>query len=226
MEKKIVVFDAYGTLFDVNAAARTYSQKYADDTFLKIWKKVSTLWREKQISYTWFYTSMAYKTNFWKVTEDALEYALEYYQLSKSPGLKDNLLSLYKTLDLFPEVLEVLKHLNQEGYPIAILSNGTVDMLNSAAKNARVFEYLNVILSAEDVGLFKPNDQIYSKVLQHFSCKADNVIFVSSNGWDAAGGSAFGFSTLWVNRAGLPEEKMFWQPTWSGSDLNSVLALV
>ena len=226
MEKKIVVFDAYGTLFDVNAAARTYSQSYTDDTFLKIWEKVSTLWREKQISYTWYYTSMAHRTNFWKITEDSLDYALEYYQLNNSSGLKDNLLSLYKRLDLFPEVLGVLKSLKMKGYPLAILSNGTADMLNSAVKNAKIFDYLNVILSAEDIGLFKPNEKIYSKVLKHFSCKATDVIFVSSNGWDAAGGSAFGFSTLWVNRADLPEEKMFWQPKWSGSDLNSLLALV
>ena len=226
MEKKIVVFDAYGTLFDVNAAARTYSQSYTDDSFLKVWEKVSTLWREKQISYTWYYTSMGYRTNFWKITEDALDYSLECHQLNNSPGLKDNLLSLYKKLDLFPEVLGVLKSLKKEGYSIAILSNGTSDMLRSAAKNAKIFKYLNVILSAEDIGLFKPNEKIYSKVLKHFSCKATDVIFVSSNGWDAAGGSAFGFSTLWVNRADLPEEKMFWQPTWSGSDLNFVLALV
>ena len=226
MEKKIIVFDAYGTLFDVNAAARTCSQSYTDDTFLKVWEKVSALWREKQISYTWYYTSMGHRTNFWKITEDALDYSLEYHQLTNSPGLKDNLLSLYKQLDLFPEVLGVLKSLKMEGYPLAILSNGTTDMLRSAAKNAKIFKYLNVILSAEDIGLFKPHEKIYSKVLKHFSCKATDVIFVSSNGWDAAGGSAFGFSTLWVNRAGLPEEKMFWLPTWRGSDLNSVLALV
>lgn len=226
MKKKIVVFDAYGTLFDVNAAARTYAQRYADDTFLEIWEKVSSLWREKQISYTWYYTSMAYKTNFWKVTEDALDYALEYYQLSKSPDLRDNLLRLYKQLDLFPEVLEVLKQLKMEGFPVAILSNGTADMLHSAVRNAKISSYLNVILSAEDVGLFKPHDQIYSKVLRHFSCKSTEVIFVSSNGWDAAGGSAFGFSTLWVNRTELPEEKLFWHPTWIGRDLNSVLAFI
>tara|TARA_B100001996_G_C18400020_1_gene492554 strand:- start:128 stop:637 length:510 start_codon:yes stop_codon:yes gene_type:complete len=169
---------------------------------------------------------MAHKTNFWKVTEDALDYALEYYQLSKSPDLKDSLLKLYKKLDLFPEVLEVLKHLKMEGYSLAILSNGTTDMLHSAVQNAKIFEYLNVILSAEDLGLFKPHYQIYSKVLKHFSCKVTDVIFVSSNGWDAAGGSAFGFSTLWVNRIGMPEEKMFWQPTWTGGTLETVLDLI
>ena len=107
----IIVFDAYGTLFDVNAAARNYAKSNDDENFLGIWEKLSLLWREKQISYTWYYTSMGHKTNFWKVTEDALDYALDYYQLSNSPNLRDNLLSLYKELNLFPEVLEVLKKL-------------------------------------------------------------------------------------------------------------------
>ena len=223
--KRIIVFDAYGTLFDVNAAARTYAKMTDDDDFLSTWEKLSSLWREKQISYTWYYTSMGYKTNFWKVTEDALDYALEYYRLSTSTNLRDNLLKLYRELDLFPEVLSVLKQLQIKGVRLAILSNGTNYMLNSAVKNAKISEYMTAVLSAEDTGLFKPHETIYAKVLEFFSCKSNEVIFVSSNGWDAAGGSAFGFSTLWVNRNSLPEEKMFWRPTWSGNDLNAVLAL-
>jgi len=222
----IIVFDAYGTLFDVNAAARNYAKSNDEENFLGIWEKLSLLWREKQISYTWYYTSMGHKTNFWKVTEDALDYALDYYQLSNSPNLRDNLLSLYKELNLFPEVLEVLKKLKMQGFLLAILSNGTTEMLNSAVQKANISEYLTAIISAEDLGFFKPHNEIYSKVLQQFSCKPTEVIFVSSNGWDAVGGSAFGFHSLWVNRNGLPEEKMFWSPTWLGTDLNSVLEVV
>ena len=223
---KIIVFDAYGTLFDVNAAARIYSTRNTDKNFLSSWEKLSSLWREKQISYTWYYTSIGFKTNFWKITEDALDYALEYYQLSTSPDLRRNLLSLYKELDLFPEVLEVLKKLKMHDLPLAILSNGTSGMLNSAVQKANISEYFATILSADDLGFFKPHNQIYAKVLKHFSCKPQDVIFVSSNGWDAAGGSAFGFYTLWVNRNSLPEEKMFWSPTWHGSDLNFLLTLI
>ncbi len=224
--KKIIVFDAYGTLFDVNAAARNYAQSNANSEFLPIWEKLSSLWREKQISYTWYYTSLGFKTNFWKVTEDALDYALAYYRLSGDSNLRYSLLKLYRKLDLFPEVPEVLERLTKSNFPLAILSNGTSDMLFSAVKSAKISEHITAILSAEDVGLFKPHEEIYSKVLKYFSCKSSDVIFVSSNGWDAAGGAAFGFSTLWVNRSELPEEKMFWRPTWHGSDLNTVLTLI
>ena len=103
--KKFIIFDAYGTLFDVNAAARNYSKKTDDENFVSNWEKVSLLWREKQIAYTWYYNSIGYKTNFWKVTEDALDFALEYYNLKESYHLRENLLSLYKKLDIFPEVL-------------------------------------------------------------------------------------------------------------------------
>ena len=223
---KIIVFDAYGTLFDVNAAARNYARMNQNIAFIKTWEKVSTLWREKQISYSWYYTSIEHKTNFWKVTEDALDYALEHFQLNGSPNLRNDLLKLYRELDLFPEVLEVLKKLKSGKSSMAILSNGTKGMLNSAVKTSKISEYLDTILSAEDLGIFKPHKKVYSKVINYFSCIPEDVIFVSSNGWDAAGGSAFGFSTLWINRNGLPEEKMFWTPTWSGSDLNAVLNLI
>ena len=222
---KIIVFDAYGTLFDVNAAARNYAKVNDDSNFLSTWKKLSSLWREKQISYTWYYTSLGYKTNFWKVTEDALDYALEYYQLNESIDLRKNLLEFYKELDLFPEVLEVLEQLKLGRFPMAILSNGTIEMLDRAVKNSKIHKYLDKILSAEDLGVFKPHHLVYSKVLDYLYCKSEDVIFVSSNGWDASAGSAFGFSTLWVNRSGLPEEKMFWRPTWYGSDLTAVLDL-
>ena len=223
---KIIIFDAYGTLFDVNAAARNYSKKMADPDFMKIWTKVSNLWRDKQIGYTWYYNSIGYKTNFWKITEDALDYALEFYNLNKNDNLKNDLLELYKELDTFPEVLGVLKELKSAGYPSAILSNGTMEMLNSAATKSNINNYLDIILSAEKLGLFKPNEKVYHLVLEHFGCDIEDLVFVSSNGWDAAGGTAFGFSSIWINRNKLPEEKIQWKPNWVGSDLNAVLQIL
>ena len=145
--KKIIIFDAYGTLFDVNAAARNYSKKIADPDFIKIWNKVSNLWRDKQIGYTWYYNSIGYRTNFWKITEDALDYALEFYNLKKNYNLKNDLLKLYKELDTFPEVLGVLKELKSLGYQSAILSNGTMEMLNNAAIFSPIFSLISVYLS-------------------------------------------------------------------------------
>ena len=224
--KKIIIFDAYGTLFDVNAAARNYSKKIADPDFIKIWSKVSNLWRDKQIGYTWYYNSIGYRTNFWKITEDALDYALEYYNLNKNDNLKNDLLELYKELDTFPEVLGVLKELKSAGYPSAILSNGTMEMLNNAAIKSNINNYLDIILSAEKLGAFKPNEKVYNLVLDHFGCDIEDFVFVSSNGWDAAGGAAFGFSSIWINRNKLPKEKIQWEPTWIGSDLNAVLKIL
>ena len=224
--QKIFIFDAYGTLFDVNAAARNFSKKTTDNDFVNIWEKVSKLWREKQIAYTWYYNSIGYKTNFWKVTEDALDYSLEFYKLTNTKNLKNNLLKLYKELDIFPEVLEVIKNLKSKGYSTAILSNGTMEMLNNAVTSSKITSYLDVILSAEKFGLFKPNKKVYNMVLEYFSCDKKDIIFISSNGWDAAGGSAFGFSSLWINRSNLPEESILWKPTWTGSDLRSIFNII
>ena len=140
--------------------------------------------------------------------------------------MKKNLLKLYNELDLFPEVLEVFKQLKLRDYSSAILSNGTMEMLNNATLSSKITSYFEVILSAEDLGLFKPNKKVYEKVLDFFSCDKKDVIFISSNGWDAAGGSSFGFSSLWINRNNLPEERIKWKPTWTGKDLNEVLKLI
>ena len=142
--KKVVIFDAYGTLFDVNAAARNYSKETSDINFINAWEKVSKLWRDKQIAYTWYYNSIGYKTNFWKVTKDALDYSLEFYNLKDNVNLRNNLLKLYRKLDTFPEVMEVLKYLKSSSCSSAILSNGTFEMLNDAVMNSKIGNYLEV----------------------------------------------------------------------------------
>ena len=155
-----------------------------------------------------------------------MDYALEFYNLKDNTDLRNNLLKLYRKLDIFPEVLEVLKYLKSSGCSSAILSNGTIEMLNDAVMSSKIGNYLEVILSAEKLGLFKPNKKVYELVKEYFSCDKKDVIFISSNGWDAAGGSAFGFSSLWVNRNHLPEEKVQWKPNWTGCDLKAVLDLI
>ena len=133
-----------------------------------------------------------------------MDYALEFYNLKDNKNIRNNLLKLYRKLDTFPEVMEVLKFLKSRGFSSAILSNGTIEMLNDAVKSSKIGDYLEVILSAEKLGIFKPNKKVYEIVNEYFSCDKKDVIFISSNGWDAAGGSAFGFSSLWVNRNDFP----------------------
>ena len=151
---------------------------------------------------------------------------MEFYNLKDNKNIRNNLLKLYRKLDTFPEVMEVLKYLKSMSCSSAILSNGTIEMLNDAVTSSKIGDYLEVILSAEKLGLFKPNKKVYEIVNEYFSCDKKDVIFISSNGWDAAGGSAFGFSSLWVNRNDLPEEKVQWKPNWTSCDLKAVLNLI
>lgn len=215
------IFDAYGTLFDVAAAAREAAAEPGREAFAKVWQKVATDWRLKQLQYTWLRTVADAHTDFWEVTQNGLDWALEASKL-EDPDLRERLLALYWELSAYPEVPAMLGALKAAGYQTAILSNGSPDMLVGAVNSAQVGEFLDDVLSVEGVGIFKPHASVYQLVLNRFGCGADEVLFVSSNGWDAACAKGFGFRCVWVNRAGEPLDRLPWTPDRVLSDLTTI----
>ncbi len=215
------VFDAYGTLFDVAAAARQAAAEPGREAFAAKWRQIAETWRLKQLQYTWLRAVVDAHTDFWTVTGDGLDFALEEAGLT-DPELRERLLSLYWELSAYPEVPEMLGQLKADGYRTAILSNGSPDMLNGAVESADVAALLDAVLSVEDVGVFKPHRRVYDLVGKRFDCAPDEVLFVSSNGWDAAAASGYGFQTLWVNRGGVPMDRLPWTPAHIASDLTGV----
>ena len=218
---KACVFDAYGTLFDVAAAAREAAAEPGREAFAKSWQKVATDWRLKQLQYTWLRAVADAHTDFWNVTQDGLDWALQAAGLD-DPELRERLLALYWELAAYPEVPEMLARLKADGYQTAILSNGSPDMLAGAVDSARVGEYLDDVISVEDVGVFKPHASVYQLVPDRFGCARDEVLFVSSNGWDAAAAAGFGFRCVWVNRAGEPMDRLPWRPDRTLTDLTTI----
>ncbi len=206
--KKITtcVFDAYGTLFDVNAACRELSEEVGDK-----WNELSTLWRLRQVEYTWLRNSMNAYIDFWKITSDALDYAMETLNL-KNIKLRDNLLSLYLKLEPYPEVKLMLTNIKNMGLKTAILSNGNKMMLESAVKNANIKNILDAVLTVDDCKVYKPASRVYELVENSMGIKKENVLFFSSNAWDMHAASNYGFKTIWVNRFDSKLEKLPGKP--------------
>ncbi|WP_412550889.1 haloacid dehalogenase type II [Shimia sp. MIT910701] len=216
------IFDAYGTLFDVAAAAREAASEPGREAFAQHWQKVADDWRLKQLQYTWLRAVADAHTDFWAVTQNGLDWALEASGLQGDPELRERLLSLYWELSAYPEVPDMLANLKAAGMNTAILSNGSPDMLTGAVDSAGVQEFLDDVLSVEDVQIFKPAAVVYDLVGKRFNCAKDDVLFVSSNGWDAGCATGYGFTTAWVNRAGEPVDRLPWTPTHILSDLTSI----
>ncbi|MBF9044853.1 haloacid dehalogenase type II [Rhodobacterales bacterium HKCCE4037] len=218
---KICVFDAYGTLFDVAAAARALAGQPEREDFAAVWQQVAADWRQKQLSYSWLRAVARDHCDFWQVTQDGLDWALERAGLQDAE-LREALLGLYWELEAYPEVPAMLAALKAGGLQTAILSNGSPEMLDGAVRSAGIGGDLDAVLSVEDVGIFKPDARVYDLVGARFDCAPSEVLFVSSNGWDAAFGSAYGFDTLWVNRAGEPVDRLVSQPGRVARDLTGV----
>ncbi|WP_299816765.1 haloacid dehalogenase type II [uncultured Jannaschia sp.] len=219
------IFDAYGTLFDVSAAARAAAEEGAVPALAENWRKVAADWRERQLQYTWIRAITGEHADFWKVTTDALDYALDASDLGGDDALRDRLCALYMDLAAYEEVPDTLVALKDAGLATGILSNGTPEMLQSAARSAGITRLLDHVLSVESVGIYKPSFKVYDLVNRAFDCEKDNVLFVSSNGWDVAAAAGYGFRTAWVNRAGLPMDRLPWRPDDVIEDLNGVPAL-
>ena len=200
------VFDAYGTLFDVNSACRELSKEVGDK-----WNDLSSLWRLKQVEYTWIRNSMKEYIDFWKITSDALDYAMETLNI-KNIKLRDELLSLYLKLEAYPEVKSVLESIKRMGLKTAILSNGNKKMLENAAKNANIKTLLDVILTVDDCKVYKPASEVYDLVENKMGVKKENVLFFSSNAWDMHAASHYGFKTIWINRFESKLEKLPGKP--------------
>ena len=214
------VFDAYGTLFDFGSAAAHCEAALGDRAAV-----LTVLWREKQLQYSWLRSLQGHHADFWKVTGDALDYALEALALDGA-DLRDTLMELYKTLDVFPEVPFVLARLKSRGFKTAILSNGTPAMLSAAIDHAAIGSLLDCTLSVEEVGTYKTAPQVYQLAVDRLGLASEEIAFQSSNAWDVHAASAFGMQTVWYNRNRQPLERLPGRPDREISDLASLLELV
>ena len=205
-EIKACIFDAYGTLFDVNSACRELSKEVGHN-----WESLASLWRLRQVEYTWLRNSMNEYIDFWQITSDALDYAMETLEI-ENIKLKQDLLALYLKLEAYPEVKDLLKKLKQKGFKTGILSNGSIKMLNSAVDNANIRDLLDEILSVEECEIYKPSKKVYDLVEKNIKVKKENVMFFSSNAWDMHAASNYGFNTIWVNRFNAKLERLPGKP--------------
>jgi 2-haloacid dehalogenase len=217
---KACVFDAYGTLFDVHSAVAKHRERLGD-----IADRVSTVWRTKQLEYTWLRSLMKRHADFWQVTQNALDFAFEIYSLKDSQLSKD-LMGAYLELDCYPEVPGALSELKKRGFQIAILSNGTPTMLEAAVKNSRLEEVIPQIFSVETAGVFKPDPRVYQIAVDELGLKPEEIVFQSSNAWDAAGAAAFGLNVAWINRFGQSPERLPGKPNVEIKDLSELPELL
>lgn len=217
---KACVFDAYGTLFDFASAAKACRDVLGDSA-----DKVTALWRDKQLQYTWLRSLQRQHADFWQVTSDALDFALDTLSIDQ-PGLRDRMMALYLTLDAFPEVPEVLRTLKAAGIKTAILSNGSPAMLDAAVRGAGLEALLDGVLSVEDVGVFKPDPRVYQLAVDRLGVPASEIAFQSSNAWDAYAASAFGMKVVWCNRYGQRRERLPGAPDREIKSLVELPALI
>lgn len=220
-----VIFDAYGTLFDVAAAARQAADEPEFPALKTRWMDVASHWRTKQLQYSWLRAVTNAHTDFWEVTQNGLDWALEATGLDGDPALRQRLLDLYWELQAYPEVPAMLADLKATGLRTAILSNGSPAMLDGAVKSAGLGDVLDDVLSVQSVGIFKPHPRVYDLVGERFDCTTSEVLFVSSNGWDAAAAAGYGFVTAWANRAGEPMDRLPWTPDHVVPDLTTITEL-
>ncbi len=200
------VFDAYGTLFDVHSAVAQHKQKLGDNG-----EAVSLLWRTKQLEYTWLRSLMGRHLEFWQVTGDALDYALDAYEIDDAVLRKD-LMQAYLQLETYPEVRSVLQRLKQHGMRTAILSNGSPKMLDAAVNSAGISGLLDAVLTVEDVGIYKPHPKVYQWAVDQLGVTAAHISFQSSNSWDAVAAATFGMRVAWINRFSQRRERLTAQP--------------
>jgi 2-haloacid dehalogenase len=214
------VFDAYGTLFDFAAAARGCRDVLGADA-----DKLSALWRDKQLQYTWLRSLSGRYTDFWQVTGDALDFSLETLGIER-PGLRDRLMSLYLTLAPFPEVPDVLRRLKQNGMRTAILSNGSPKMLDAIVTGNDLASLIDAVLSVDAVGVYKTHPKVYQLAVDWLGVPASAISFQSSNAWDAYAASAFGMRVVWCNRYGQRRERLPGNPDREVTSLAELPALV
>ena len=216
---KAILFDAYGTLFDVNSAAEKCKGKIGNK-----WENFANYWRTTQLEYTWLRSLMKKHKDFWQITEDSLDKSMKVFNIDNS--MKNELLNLYKVLSTFPEVNEVLKKLKEKKYKIAILSNGTPSLLNDLVKSNNLDNIFDDIFSIEQVGIYKPDAKVYNIPIQKYKIQNDEVVFLSANTWDISGGGNFGYNAVWVNRNSNVFDNLDYKPKNEIGNLKELLEIV
>ena len=215
---KAIIFDAYGTLFDVNSAAEKCKDKIGSK-----WESFSNYWRTTQLEYTWLRSLMKRHKDFWKITEDSLDKSMKVFNIN--PNMKSELLDLYKILSPYPEVKETLQLLKEKNYKLSILSNGTPSLLNElvSSNNLRVFDD---IFSVEEVGIFKPDAKVYDIPVKKYKIEKREVAFLSANTWDVSGGGNYGFNAIWVNRNNIIFDNLDYSPENQINNLKHLLDII
>ena len=213
---KAIIFDAYGTLFDVNSAAEKCKNKIGDK-----WEPFANFWRTTQLEYTWLRSLMSRHKDFWQITEDSLDKSMKAYKIDSS--LKDDLLDLYKVLSPFKEVKQTLKKLRKKNYKLAILSNGTPSLINELVKSNSLENFFDDIFSVENVGIYKPSSQVYDLPIKKYNIKKNEVAFLSANTWDVCGGGNYGYEAIWVNRNSNIFDNLDYKPKLEIKNLSGLL---
>ncbi|MFL5261524.1 MAG: haloacid dehalogenase type II [Anaeromyxobacteraceae bacterium] len=218
---RAALFDAYGTLFDVASAASA-----ARDALGERWERVAEVWRSKQLQYTWLRSLEGRHADFAAVTADALDFALEAVGVARDAALRARLLDLYERLAAYPDARDALARARAAGLRTGILSNGTPAMLAAAVQSAGLADLLDAVISIEEVGIYKPHPSVYAHGAKRIGAAPAEILFVSSNGWDADGAKAFGYRVVWCNRAGAPQERLPHAPDAVVTTLADVTGLV
>ena len=216
---KAIIFDAYGTLFDVNSAAEKCKEKIGHK-----WEAFANYWRTTQLEYTWLRSLMKRHKDFWQVTEDSLDKSMKVFNIDSS--MRDKLLDLYKILSTYSEVPEVLKYLKSKKYKISILSNGTPSLLNTLVKGNNLENLFDDIFSIEEVGIYKPDSKVYDMPIKKYKIKNNEVTFLSANTWDVSGGGNYGFNSIWVNRNNNIFDNLDYKPKHEIKSLEQLLNLI
>jgi 2-haloacid dehalogenase len=213
---KAIIFDAYGTLFDVNSAAEKCKDKIGDK-----WEAFANYWRTTQLEYTWLRNLMKRHKDFWQITEDSLDKSIRVFKIDNS--MRDELLDLYKILSPFEEVPKVLKSLKEKNFKLAILSNGTPSLLNELVRSNNLNNLFDDIFSIEEVGVFKPDSKVYDMPVKKYKIEKNEITFLSANTWDVSGGGNYGYNSIWVNRNNNIFDKLDYSPQNEIKNLNDLL---
>ena len=216
---KAIIFDAYGTLFDVNSAAEKCKEKLGDK-----WEGFANYWRTTQLEYTWLRSLMRRHKDFWQITEDSLDKSMNFYNIDNA--MRSELLNLYKVLSPFTEVRDALNKLKQSNYKLAILSNGTPDLLNELVISNQLKDIFDDIFSVEEAGIFKPDSKVYDLPINKYNIEKNEVLFLSANTWDVSGAGNYGYNTVWVNRNNNIFDKLDFEPNQQISNLSELLDLI
>ena len=216
---KAIIFDAYGTLFDVNSSAEKCKEKIGDK-----WLDFANFWRTTQLQYTWLRSLMKRHKDFWQITEDSLDKSLKVYKIDSS--LKGELLNLYKTLSPYEEVLNVLNTLKKKNFKLAILSNGTPSLLSELVKNNDLDNLFDDLFSIEQVEVYKPDFKVYDLPIKKYKIKKNEVAFLSANTWDVSGGGNYGFNAIWVNRNNAIFDNLDYTPENKINNLKQLLDII